>query len=359
MLSVHNIGFAYNGGQVLHDISLDVRPGEIMCLLGPSGCGKTTLLRVIAGLEAPQSGDVLFDGVPVTHIPSHERDFGLMFQDYALFPHMNVAENVLFGLRMHRLPADEAAQRLEEVLDLVDLRGFEKRSVTEISGGERQRVALARSLAPRPRLLMLDEPLGSLDAALREQLVVQLRTIIKRAGLTSIYVTHDQQEAFAIADRIAVMRGGCIEQIDTPQRIYLRPRTVFVARFLGLENLIPITAIEQDIALTAIGRFPRNWDQNGAVAPELLLIHPGGIHLVAGTSSPPYPTLSGRIDKCVFAGDSYRITVALQEHEEITLTFRLPAAEVADSDSGPQCGERVTITYSAELVVPLWPSSPC
>ncbi len=359
MLRVHNVSFAYGNDQVLHHIDLQVQPGEIMCLLGPSGCGKTTLLRLIAGLETPQSGDILFNDAVITRLPPHERDFGLMFQDYALFPHMNVAENVLFGLRMHRIPKDEAARRLTEVLALVELEGFERRRVTEISGGERQRVALARSLAPRPRLLMLDEPLGSLDAALREQLVVQLRAIIKRAGLTSIYVTHDQQEAFAIADRIAVMQGGCIEQVDTPLQIYLRPRTVFVARFLGLENIIPVTDARDGLVRTPLGDFPCNWRAEDRSLPDALLIHPGGIRLVAGTAVSPYPTLSGTVQRCVFAGDSYRVTVEPQGYGEIALTFRVPVTETPADSSGPHCGEQVTITCSPDLIMPLWASMAC
>lgn len=359
MLSVHQVSFGYNGEQTLHNINLDVQPGEIMCLLGPSGCGKTTLLRTIAGLETPQRGEILFDGMPVTRTPVHERDFGLMFQDYALFPHLNVAENIRFGLRMHRLRHDESAQRLKEVLELVDLQGYENRSVHEISGGERQRVALARSLAPKPRLLMLDEPLGSLDAALREQLVVQLRTIIKRAGLTSIYVTHDQQEAFAIADRIAVMRDGCIEQIDTPQQLYLYPRTVFVARFLGLQNLVPITTIDGNSAETSIGRFPLNWKQQDSRIPEALLIHPGGIQLVTGKPGASHPVLTGTINRCVFAGDSYRLTVTLHQTTGIVFSFRLPTTETMNGARCPQYGEQIAITYDPNLVVPLWGSSPC
>lgn len=359
MLNVHKVSFGYNGEQTLHNIDLDVQPGEIMCLLGPSGCGKTTLLRVIAGLETPQHGEILFDGLPVTGTPVHERDFGLMFQDYALFPHLNVAENILFGLRMHRLPRDESIQRLQEVLELVDLQGYENRSVNEISGGERQRVALARSLAPRPRLLMLDEPLGSLDAALREQLGVQLRTIIKQAGLTSIYVTHDQQEAFAIADRIAVMRDGCIEQIDAPQQLYLYPRTVFVARFLGLQNLVPVKAIDDDSAETSIGRFPLNWTQQDSRIPEALLIHPGGIQLTAEHTGASRPVLTGTISRCVFAGDSYRLTITLQRATDITFTFRLPTTETMNGARCPQYGEQVAITYDPDLVIPLWGSSPC
>ena len=204
MLDIINVTRAFDGQAVLRGINLPVDQGEIVCLLGPSGCGKTTMLRIVAGLEHADGGDVRINGNSIMATPVHQRDFGLMFQDFALFPHMNVAENVGFGLRMRPVADDQ--QRVDEVIRLVGLAGFEQRDVGELSGGERQRVALARSLAPRPRLLMLDEPLGSLDAALRTRLVVELRQIIKQIGLTAIYVTHDQEEAFAIADRIAINR---------------------------------------------------------------------------------------------------------------------------------------------------------
>ncbi len=244
LLVVSHLSKAYPGLPVLHDVSFDVEQGEIVCLLGPSGCGKTTLLRIVAGLEAPERGSITFAGQNLAGVPVHRRGFGLMFQDFALFPHKDVFGNVAFGLRMQRLPAAEIRQRVAAALELVRLEGYEGRRVTDLSGGEQQRVALARSLAPGPRLLMLDEPLGSLDRTLREQVMNELRAILKRVGLTALDVTHDQQEAFAIADRIFVMRpdpaqGGRVEQAGTPQDVYREPKTAFVARFLGFQNLLP------------------------------------------------------------------------------------------------------------------------
>ena len=230
---------------MLHDVSLTADAGEIVCLLGPSGCGKTTLLRIVAGLENPDAGRVIFAGQDLAGVPAHRRNFGLMFQDYALFPHRDVAANVAFGLRMQGRAAGELAGRVGEMLALVALAGYETRRVTDLSGGEQQRVALARSLAPGPQLLMLDEPLGALDRALREQLMNELRLILKRVGVTVLYVTHDQEEAFAVADRVVIMRarpelgeGGRVEQADTPQAVYRHPATAYVAQFLGFRNLL-------------------------------------------------------------------------------------------------------------------------
>ena len=245
LLEIAHIYKSYPGLPVLHDLSLTADEGEIVCLLGPSGCGKSTLLRIVAGLETPDAGQVRFDGQDLAGVPPHRRRFGLMFQDYALFPHKDVAGNVAFGLRMARLPASEISARVREMLALVGLSGAEQRRVTELSGGEQQRVALARSLAPGPRLLMFDEPLGALDRALREQLMNDLRVILKQVCVTAVYVTHDQEEAFAIGDRVAIMRarpdigeGGRIEQIGTPQEVYRQPVNAYVARFLGFQNLI-------------------------------------------------------------------------------------------------------------------------
>jgi ABC-type Fe3+/spermidine/putrescine transport system ATPase subunit len=245
LLEVSHVSKSYPDLPVLAEASFGVETGEIVCLLGPSGCGKTTLLRIIAGLETTDTGRVVYDGLDLAAVPVHQRNFGFMFQDYALFPHKDVFANVAFGPRMQRQPPDEIAARVHEGLTLVGLDGYDHRRVIELSGGEQQRVALARSLAARPRLLLLDEPLGALDRAMREQLMNELRAILKHLGLTAIYVTHDQEEAFAIADRVLIMRarpesgqGGWIEQDGPPAQVYRYPATSYVARFLGFHNLI-------------------------------------------------------------------------------------------------------------------------
>ena len=228
------------------NISLTAGTGELVCLLGPSGCGKTTLLRLIAGLETLDAGTIAFDGTDLRGMTPHMRGFGLMFQDLALFPHMDVAGNVGFGLRMQHLPRAEVRRRIDELLELVDLAGFGARKVHELSGGERQRVALARSLAPAPKLLMLDEPLGSLDRVLRESLQTEVRSILKEVGVTAIYVTHDREEAFAIADTIMVMDRGSLVQAGPPEALFRAPANEMVARSLGARNIIPATLVQTE-----------------------------------------------------------------------------------------------------------------
>jgi ABC-type Fe3+/spermidine/putrescine transport system ATPase subunit len=265
MLVLDEITKRFDEQSVLRGISLEIAAGEVVVLLGPSGCGKTTLLRIIAGLEQPDNGRIRLHDSDLTQIPVHERGFGMVFQDYALFPHKNVFDNAAFGLKMMGWERPLIEERVQQVLSLVDLAGFDERSIHELSGGEQQRVALARSLAPAPRLLLLDEPLGALDRALRERLMLDLRAILKQAGgvvgrpegITAVYVTHDQAEAFAIADRVVVMNNGRVEQDGSPTDIYRHPVTPFVARFLGMDNLIEAEIITVDPlqVRTAIGNF--------------------------------------------------------------------------------------------------------
>jgi thiamine transport system ATP-binding protein len=233
MLRVEALEVRYGDSVALDGIDLVVEDGEVVSVLGPSGSGKSTLLRAVAGLEPPVRGRVAWDGDDLAGVPPHRRQLGLMFQDHTLFPHRDVLGNVAFGLRMHGVPATQAAARAREQLTLVGLAGYDHRRVAELSGGEQQRVALARAIAPAPRLLMLDEPLGSLDRALRERLMVELRDLFTRLGLTSLYVTHDHDEAFALADRVAVMHDGRIEQLGSPVEVWEHPANEFVARFLG------------------------------------------------------------------------------------------------------------------------------
>jgi spermidine/putrescine transport system ATP-binding protein len=237
MLEVHHIFKTYEGKPLLNDISFQVDSSETVCLLGASGSGKSTLLRIIAGLEDADSGFVSFDGQSLASIPAHLRDFGLVFQDYALFPHLNVHDNVAFGLKMRRLPQHEIVERVANSLEMVNLSGFEKRQVTDLSGGEQQRVALARALATRPRLLMFDEPLGALDRTLREDLLNELRSILHQTNIPAIYVTHDQEEAFTIADRVLILHHGAIVRAGPPAEVWAKPESAFVAKFLGLGNV--------------------------------------------------------------------------------------------------------------------------
>lgn len=322
MLTLHNIVHRYGAAHVLRGISLTIERGEILCLLGPSGCGKSTLLRLIAGLEQPTGGDIRLNGETLLNVPAHARDFGLMFQDFALFPHMNVGQNVAFGLRMHHVAKAEQERRIQAALERVGLVGFEGRDVARLSGGERQRVALARSLAPEPRLLMLDEPLGSLDAALRGRLVVELGEVVKRLGLTAIYVTHDQQEAYAIADRIAVMNAGQIEQVAAPEPLYHHPQTTFVARFLGLTNIVPVLRHRDGSADTVLGTFPL------PQPADAVLLHPDGLTLGGGDWQ-----LHGQLVEVTFLGESYRLVVACSDGTRLTFTVPSRGAVVPDVGS--------------------------
>jgi thiamine transport system ATP-binding protein len=234
MLEIEAVDVSFGATHALAGATIDAADAETLAVLGPSGCGKTTLLRVVAGLQAPQAGRVLLGGVDLAGVPAHRRGVGLMFQDQALFPHRDVAGNVAFGLRMAGLPRQQIAARVQELLELVGLPGTERRSVRTLSGGEQQRVALARALAPAPHVLLLDEPLGSLDVPLRERLVADLRALFRRLELTVLYVTHDVGEAFALGDRVGVMRAGRVVQIATPDELWSRPADPWVARFLGL-----------------------------------------------------------------------------------------------------------------------------
>jgi len=372
-LTLNNIHKSFLSTTALGGVSFEVAQGEIVAVLGPSGCGKSTLLAIIAGLEAPDKGEVRWQGENLAGTPPHRRGFGLMFQDFALFPHMNVADNVGFGLRITPLfpPIEKTdggmkggKRRVAEMLDLVGLPGFERRDVNTLSGGEQQRVALARALAPRPRLLMLDEPLGSLDRNLRERLTGDLRLILQGMRQTAVYVTHDQEEAFAIADRVVVMQAGCVEQVGSPQEIYSRPASPFVAGFIGLTNLVDGIATAAGIE-TSIGRFPNPGGFTGPVTvlirPELRTPTSGGLTGRTPTSggltgrTPTSGGLTGGLvgkDNCIldgivversFRGHSYRLTL---EMEGVRLTFDLPSTEEVPAE-----GQTVQVCLEREAAV--------
>ena len=327
MLQVTGLSVAFDGVEVLAGIDLEVDEGEIVVLLGPSGCGKSTLLRTIAGLETPTAGRVAWAGLDLTATPPHGRDFGLVFQDHALFPHLDVARNVSFGLEVAGMPPDQLAHRVERTLELVGLAGFGQRSVDTLSGGEAQRVALARSLAPGPRLLMLDEPLGALDRSLRDRLIGELGTLLRRLGQAAVHVTHDHDEAFALADRIAVLGDGRIQRIGTPAEVWADPGTAYVARCLGHDNIIDLDASGR----CALGRL-------GDTAGTVLLradrvrvdLSPGGSRLEAVVAGSAF-----RGDRSVL-----RLTVG---DEEILVSSEAPA----------DVGSAVWLTIGPDAVVPL------
>ena len=299
MLRAEELHVRFDGKAALEAASLDVGDGEVVTILGPSGCGKTTLLRVVAGLQVPDSGRVVLDGSDLAHVAPHRRGIGLVFQDHALFPHRDVLGNVAFGLRMRGDSPEQVALRTSELLSLVGLTGFERRSVGSLSGGEQQRVALARALAPEPRVLMLDEPLGSLDRQLRDRLLDDLRTLFDELDLTAIYVTHDRTEAFALGDRVAVMRAGRIVQVATPDELWAHPVDADTARFVGLANVDEEEAIRPE-AVTVRGSDDGNGIVESALRTgptvELVVRLDDGRRLEAVVASLEHPAIGDRVD---------------------------------------------------------------
>ena len=256
LIRLRDLCMAFDNEQVLDHINLYINDKEFLTLLGPSGCGKTTTLRIIGGFAMPTSGDVLFDGVRINDVPPYKRQINTVFQKYALFPHLNVFENIAFGLRMQKLPEAEIKQRVMEMLETVSLKGFEHRRPDALSGGQQQRVAIARALVNRPKVLLLDEPLAALDLKLRKDMQIELKRIQQQVGITFIYVTHDQEEALTMSDTIVVMDKGSIQQIGTPEDIYNEPKNAFVADFIGESNIIDGIMLQDDLVQMYSKTFP-------------------------------------------------------------------------------------------------------
>ena len=346
-LRITSVTKSFTAQPVLRDVSFDVVEGQIVCLLGPSGCGKTTLLRIIAGLETADQGQVILEGQPLAGVPVHQRGFGLMFQDFALFPHKDVVANVAFGLRMQDWPQARIDSRVSEMLELVGLAGYEERRVYDLSGGEQQRVALARSLAPGPRLLMLDEPLGSLDRALREELMNELRAILTGVGVTTLYVTHDQEEAFALADLVIILNQGRIVQQGPPQAVYRRPASPWTARFLGLSNLLPgrVAALDPPQVECALGCLPVEIPALVGVGDAVtVLIRPEAARLATASAGSSVFLLEGVVQVCSFRGGHYRLSV--RHGAGLDLAFEM----VSGAGGLPQPGEPVTLSLRPEAI---------
>ncbi len=325
MLRVENIKVSFDGSGILNECALEVGEGEIVVLLGPSGCGKSTLLRTVAGLEKVEAGKIWWDEEDMTTVPPHKRGFGLMFQNHALFPHRNVEENIDFGLQILRMATTERQQRVKDLLAMVGLEGFQKREIGGLSGGEAQRVALARSLAPKPQLLMLDEPMASLDRALRDRLLADISDLLRNLNQAAIYVTHDHDEAFSIADQIAIMHEGKIERIGSPNEVWLDPGSESSARCIGHENLINLDA-SGNCALGKLG------SGSGTV-----LIPEDGISIVSETTE-----IVGEVKSAIFHAGRTLIKVAIGDIELSTSTTE--PVKISD---------RVNLHLSHLAVVPL------
>ncbi|WKA30739.1 ABC transporter ATP-binding protein [Bradyrhizobium roseum] len=325
-----------DGTRALEPATLDIARGETLVLLGPSGCGKTTMLRIIAGLELPDAGGkVLFDGKDMTAVPIERRNVGMVFQSYALFPNMTVSDNIGYGLKIRGMPAKERAARVAELVALTNISGLENRRIDQLSGGQRQRVALARAVAIRPGILLLDEPLTALDAALRDRLRGELNRLLRALGITTIYVTHDQSEAMELGDRVVVMQKGAIAQIGTPREIYFTPRNRFVAEFIGAANIVEAPVEGGNLVLPG-GRQPIHGDMDMPAA--VAMIRPETIRVTASENAP----LSGIIDSVSFVGDRQRLVVNGASNKLLTID--------APNTVHVTPGERIGLSISPDAI---------
>jgi spermidine/putrescine ABC transporter ATP-binding subunit len=303
------------GGLVANDrLDLSIRPGELLTLLGPSGCGKTTALRCLTGYIRPDSGRILIDGRDITDVPTHQRELGMVFQNFALFPHMTVRDNVDFPLKIRNRPTEERARLVAEALRLVRLDGYEAHYPRQLSGGQQQRVGLARALVYRPKVLLLDEPLSNLDAKLREEMRFEIKELVTRLGITAVYVTHDQAEALALSDRVAIMHRGRLEQLGTPEEIYERPVSRFVAEFIGLSNFLEgrveaVRGREMAVAVAGLSVLTPTLPDATAGQRVLLFVRPNEVELLEAEAPPQPNVFPARVEKVTYLGDmmDYRL----------------------------------------------------
>ena len=341
--------------EAVSDLTLDLARGEFFTLLGPSGCGKTTTLRMVAGFDAPTEGRVLLDGEDVTGVPPFRRPTNTVFQSYALFPHMSVEDNVAFGLKRQKVPKQEVRSRVAEELERVGLQAEARRKPAQLSGGQQQRVALARALVNRPAVLLLDEPLGALDLKLRKQLQIELKRIQRDVGITFLYVTHDQEEALTMSDRIAVMNGGVIEQMDAPEAVYERPRTTFVAGFIGVSNLMPGEVVgagadaadlrlDCGVTVRVASAGARTGERvHAVVRPEKLELRLAGADADSGR-----PSVEGVIESALYLGTATQVVVRLKDGTAMTVL--VPNTDEAARQRMPGAGARVVLSWASEHI---------
>ncbi len=330
IISLENIAVSFDGEQILRDINLDIRDKEFVTLLGPSGCGKTTTLRIIGGFLKPDRGSVKFEGREINNIPPFKRNVNTVFQRYALFPHLNVFENIAFGLKVKKFPDREIQKRVGEMLELVNLKGFEKRSIDRLSGGQQQRVAIARALVNEPKMLLLDEPLGALDLKLRKEMQTELKRIQKRLEITFIYVTHDQEEALTMSDTVVVMNKGDIQQVGSPVDIYNEPTNAFVADFIGESNILNGRMI-RDLLVEISGHSFECVDKGfGENRPVDVVIRPEDIKLTAAEDA----DISGVVQSVTFKGVHYEMVIEAYDFSWL-----------AHSTKAAQIGSTVGITF--------------
>ena len=309
LIRLESIVMHIGGAEVLPNLNLSIQDKEFLTMLGPSGCGKTTTLRIIGGFAVPSSGKVFFDGQDITAMPPHRRQVNTVFQKYALFTHLDVFENIAFGLRLHKTPEDEIKKRVGEMLELVNLRGYDRRVVTSLSGGEQQRVAIARALVLHPKVLLLDEPLGALDLKLRKEMQIELKKIQQHLGITFVYVTHDQEEALTMSDTIVVMNHGEIQQIGSPTDIYNEPQNAFVADFIGESNIIP-AVMERDYFVRFAGAGFECLDAGFAPGEEVeVVVRPEDVDIL----SPGAGQLPGVVESSIFKGVHYEMVIRTPE----------------------------------------------
>lgn len=349
IVEIKNVNKKYADNHVVHDLNLDIYEGEFLTMLGPSGCGKTTILRMIGGFEETSSGQILIEGESVEDKEPFERNVNTVFQSYALFPHLNIFNNIAYGLKIKKVQKDEIKRRVQEMLELVQLKGYDKRFPSQLSGGQKQRVAIARALINNPKVLLLDEPLGALDLKLRKEMQLELKSLQKKLGITFIYVTHDQEEALTMSDRIAIMNQGYLDQLDTPEGIYDKPKTKFVADFIGESNIFDATIQRRDNNVVKIGL--EVGDALGQVDPDMTLEESEMVYACVRPEKIKFSReevndfhIQGVVKEQIYVGNIIKSNIVIGNGQTVKLSRM-------DKDETPKVGEAVNIYWDLQDVV--------